>query len=202
RKEPHNAFPKLCFVTVGATAPFRELVLAVLAESFVERLSKSGFTHLTVQYGRDEFEEFEELVANLQSLPHGITIEAFDFKDDLGPFIRLAMTGAKVKRQAKQHCDPFPGLMITHAGTGSILEGLRSGVPLIIVPNSKLAGNHQEDVAAQMEKLGYGIASAPDKIEHAFGRAVVQRAHRFSPTKSMDQHFMNRSLGDQLSFVD
>ena len=42
-------------------------------------------------------------------------------------------------------------------GTGSILEALRSGLPLLVIPNPDLADNHQEELALQMQRGGYAI---------------------------------------------
>jgi hypothetical protein len=47
------------------------------------------------------------------------------------------------------------GLVISHAGSGSILEALRYQVPLIVVPNTTLLDNHQEELAVAMERSGY-----------------------------------------------
>jgi beta-1,4-N-acetylglucosaminyltransferase len=47
------------------------------------------------------------------------------------------------------------GLVISHAGSGSILEALRYQVLLIVVPNTSLLDNHQEELADAMERSGY-----------------------------------------------
>jgi beta-1,4-N-acetylglucosaminyltransferase len=47
------------------------------------------------------------------------------------------------------------GLVISHAGSGSILEALRYQVPLVVVPNTALLDNHQEELAVAMEKQNY-----------------------------------------------
>jgi len=40
-------------------------------------------------------------------------------------------------------------------GSGSILEALRYQNPLIVVPNTALLDNHQEELAVAMERLNY-----------------------------------------------
>lgn len=47
------------------------------------------------------------------------------------------------------------GLTISHAGSGSILEALRYQIPLVVVPNTSLLDNHQEELAVAMERSGY-----------------------------------------------
>lgn len=50
------------------------------------------------------------------------------------------------------------GVVITHAGAGSILEGLRMGVAMIVVANPRLLDNHQEELAEELARQGYVVA--------------------------------------------
>ena len=45
--------------------------------------------------------------------------------------------------------------MLTSLGSGTILEALRYQVPLIVVPNTGLLDNHQEELAIAMERNNY-----------------------------------------------
>lgn len=45
-------------------------------------------------------------------------------------------------------------------GSGTILDVLRSGRPLIVVPNPTLMDNHQEELALQLDRLGHLKASS------------------------------------------
>ena len=42
-------------------------------------------------------------------------------------------------------------------GSGSILDALRIGVPLIVVPNPELLDNHQVELAKELSAQGYVI---------------------------------------------
>ncbi len=46
------------------------------------------------------------------------------------------------------------------SGTGSILDAMRLGLPLIVVPNERLLDNHQEDLALELERQGYVTKSS------------------------------------------
>ncbi|THC90438.1 hypothetical protein EYZ11_010097 [Aspergillus tanneri] len=103
---------KLCFVTVGATASFHQLLHAVLDQSFLVALHQFGYTHLLVQYGKDGRSLFEESLR--QHLPgstshHGLEIDGFDFNaEGLDEEMRLAQLNPAENRSS--------GLIISHAG--------------------------------------------------------------------------------------
>jgi beta-1,4-N-acetylglucosaminyltransferase len=40
-------------------------------------------------------------------------------------------------------------------GSGTILDAMRLGLPLIVVPNPSLLDNHQEELADELERQGY-----------------------------------------------
>lgn len=44
-------------------------------------------------------------------------------------------------------------------GSGTVLAGLRLGVPLIVVPNPDLSDNHQQELADGLERQDYVISS-------------------------------------------
>jgi beta-1,4-N-acetylglucosaminyltransferase len=48
-----------------------------------------------------------------------------------------------------------PDHQLTISGSGSILEALRYQIPLIVVPNTGLLDNHQEELAVAMERNNY-----------------------------------------------
>lgn len=103
---------KCCFVTVGATASFHELVQAVLQEEFFKALHMSGYTHLLVQYGKDSHTVFEDCLKRYppgSPSRHGIEVDGFDFNHaGLDQEMRLA--------QKSENSDG--GLIISHAGMG------------------------------------------------------------------------------------
>lgn len=51
-------------------------------------------------------------------------------------------------------------MMNVFAGSGTIIDALRMGKWLIVVPNATLLDNHQEDLAASLSKLGHLKASS------------------------------------------
>ena len=48
----------------------------------------------------------------------------------------------------------------TRSGSGSILTALRAGKPLLVVPNTDLMDNHQDQLASELEKGHYLMVSS------------------------------------------
>ena len=48
-------------------------------------------------------------------------------------------------------------MLISTVGSGSILEALRVGVPLIVVPNRDLLDDHQLELAEELAAQGYAV---------------------------------------------
>ncbi|KAF2853234.1 glycosyltransferase family 1 protein [Plenodomus tracheiphilus IPT5] len=140
---------KLCFVTTGATAPFTALIESVLSPSNLDTLQSLGFTHILVQYGsaKDVYSSsLEGAQAHLQQheQKRPLVIDGLDFDpDSLKSQFRLV-------QQSK-------GLVISHAGSGTILAALRYQIPLVVVPNADLLDNHQEELAVAMERQNYVV---------------------------------------------
>ncbi|KAA8649847.1 N-acetylglucosaminyldiphosphodolichol N-acetylglucosaminyltransferase catalytic subunit ALG13 [Aspergillus tanneri] len=194
---------KLCFVTVGATASFHQLLHAVLDQSFLVALHQFGYTHLLVQYGKDGRSLFEESLR--QHLPgstshHGLEIDGFDFNaEGLDEEMRLAQLNPAENRSS--------GLIISHAGSGSILGALRLGVPLVVVPNPTLKDNHQEELARELQTQGYVVASSFQDVSTAVERAEALRSRILSwPPVSgagKEQHqTLEQVMSDEMGFLD
>lgn len=62
------------------------------------------------------------------------------------------------------------GCVISHAGAGTILDAMRIGVRLIVVPNEELLDNHQEELADELQKQGYVVKGRVDDLSEAVRR--------------------------------
>ncbi|KAL5406418.1 hypothetical protein PMIN03_006030 [Paraphaeosphaeria minitans] len=150
---------KVCFVTTGATAPFRKLIEAALSPASLDAFLQRGVTHIFIQYGtaKDVYQSSAEAARqylNENGTEHKLNIDGMDF-DSSGLIEQF-----KLVKQTQ-------GLAISHAGSGSILEGLRFQVPLIVVPNTALLDNHQEELAVAMDRAGYVIHGNVDHLAPA-----------------------------------
>ncbi|KAJ1950271.1 hypothetical protein FBU59_000760 [Linderina macrospora] len=130
------------YVTVGSTG-FDELVRAVSTKQFLLALSQRGFTKLTVQYGSSKHAFSPPTSAREQ---FGIILDSFDYTDSPLRYIEQA------------------GLVICHAGTGSILETLHSQRPAIVVVNRRLMDNHQSEIAEELASKGHVVCAEPEDL--------------------------------------
>jgi beta-1,4-N-acetylglucosaminyltransferase len=131
----------LVFVTVGTTQ-FDALVEALLRPSALEALAKLGFRQLRVQHGRGA-------PPRAPADTRGIAIDAYAFKPSL----------AEDMDEAE--------LVISHAGSGSILEVLGRRKPLLVVVNESLMDNHQAELADELHARLHLVATRCAGIERA-----------------------------------
>jgi len=134
-----------CFVTVGATAPFRQLLEDVLSPDFLEFMSQDGFEHMTVQCGAD-LAWARDRLERLNTF--GIRVDVMDYTADIKEHMLLCR--GEYKRR-------LAGCVISHAGAGTILDAMRLGTPLVVVPNKGLLNNHQEELAEEVARARWAI---------------------------------------------
>ncbi|EXL57068.1 beta-1,4-N-acetylglucosaminyltransferase [Fusarium oxysporum f. sp. radicis-lycopersici 26381] len=143
---------RVCLVTVGATTGFGKLVESVLQPSFWQYMNSQRFTQLRVQCGPDLAWASKQLAGRKVNIPSGLRIDLFASKKNLMKEEMSLCKDADGKRQL--------GLVISHAGTGTILDAWKMGLPLIVVPNIQLLNDHQTEMAKYLSKEGYAIMSS------------------------------------------
>lgn len=191
-----------CFVTVGATASFIGLIRAVLEPAFVETLLKYGYDELRVQYGKGGQKTFADYVWQLpDELKSRISITGFDF-DQNGLREEMLAAKGRLKTEAGEGA---VGCVISHAGSGSVLEALRIDLPTIVVPNSELLNNHQLELAEALAEQNYVIHGKLDSLKEAIPQLEALRArvkhwppvagtNERTPRQAL-QHVMDDELG-------
>ncbi|GAM91020.1 hypothetical protein ANO11243_090670 [Dothideomycetidae sp. 11243] len=159
---------KTCFVTIGATTGFQDLINAVMAADFISILEAQSYTHLIVQHGVDGAKHFAALNSAL-SKP-GISIAGFGVDpaglDDYMLLAKGAGGTADVEGVVISHAEMWKAMLI-HQGSGTVLNAMRLALPLIVVPNEKLLDNHQVELAEVLAKQGYVVRG------HVHGAAPV-----------------------------
>lgn len=161
---------------------FIKLIRYTLSPRFVNELYKLEFTDLVVQYGKSP--DAETLVRSLldklskvftskesiQSDTNGGLKLCIEYKDAV-----LTIKCIKFDRDLVQNYTSKSDLIISHAGTGSILDSLRLKKKLIILVNDKLQDNHQLQIAKAFEEKKVLRVASTDFDE--FIRLVANSEH-------------------------
>lgn len=99
---------KVCFVTIGATAPFDLLLSNVLDTRFLDSLSLYSYTDLLIQFGNEGRVIFEKYMDKYPFGECGINIRGFDFnKTGLSQEMLLTKGG---------NTGHAEGMILSHAG--------------------------------------------------------------------------------------
>ena len=101
---------KTCFVTIGATTGFQDLISAVLHPDFAAALVSQQYTHLLVQHGLDGTESFKSESENLsRNVGSSLSIDGFGVDPNgLDDYFALAKGAAAP--------GDIEGVVISHAG--------------------------------------------------------------------------------------
>lgn len=155
-------------ILTGATVTFRQLIEQVTLKEFISGISKAGIRRLFIQYGNEsanKSQTFFESSIEKSGLPYEnndgiyssesgtLQILAFPFSSDIsGEYIEQV------------------DIVVSHAGTGSIIDVLKLDKPLIVVVNECLMDNHQVDVANEFAKLNYCTVSTCSGLSNELAR--------------------------------
>ena len=132
----------MIFVTVGTTS-FDALISKINTEEFLTCMKQKGYKALKIQIGRGHI-----LPTDIMSNTHGIHVEYYRYNAGYKQDIHNAT------------------LVISHAGSGSIMDALSARKPLLVVVNGQLMDNHQTELADALQEKNYLIATIiPDFIQ-------------------------------------
>ncbi|KAF7554195.1 hypothetical protein G7046_g6879 [Stylonectria norvegica] len=162
-----KSLDRLCLVTVGATVGFKELTESVLEPSFWQFLRFKGFTELHIQCGPDVPWASARLASRKDEVPTNFNVEVFDVRKNL---LKEEMSICKSIQGKRRQ-----GLIISHAGTGTILDAWKLGIPIIVVPNTRLLDDHQTELAQHLAKEGYATMStaSSEDLQGAIDKAEL-----------------------------
>lgn len=108
--EEAQVHKKVCFVTIGATATFDELVTACTQPGFLRALHQEGYTDLLVQYGKNR-KLWKDVIADKAALDqHGVEVSGFSFREN-GIAEQMKLAKGHPVDGSKE------GVVVSHAGT-------------------------------------------------------------------------------------
>ncbi|CDK28157.1 unnamed protein product [Kuraishia capsulata CBS 1993] len=144
---------KLLVVTTGATATFRPLIAATLDAKFLRGIVKLGYNRMVVQYGTEvpiSRQFYENCVAQLAELKYiGVDVGSSRLEH-----YKLVVEGIPYDPQFVERFVKLADLVVSHGGTGSILDALRLEKKLVVVINESLMDNHQLEIAEAFSNIG------------------------------------------------
>ncbi|KAH9856949.1 glycosyltransferase family 1 protein [Lenzites betulinus] len=171
------------FLTVGSTR-FDALVHAALAPPVLDVLRALGYRSLDVQCGNSDFDTApftQHAPDHWQRTDGALDINVWRFKPSL--------------KDDYERAD----LIISHAGSGTIIDVLRLGKPLIVVPNPTLLDNHQEELSDALAHLGHlrssTVAGLPQAIEKLDSAQLV-------PFPQFDGSRFRELLDEEMGYAD
>ncbi|ORY64942.1 uncharacterized protein BCR38DRAFT_484415 [Pseudomassariella vexata] len=157
--------PATMFVTIGATASFKDLITEVLSPQFLEVLAERKIMSLIVQCGPD-LKYFEEIRPQKGFDSHWIDITGFDYTNDMkGEMVKCTPSDGRDGGEERSM-----GIIVSHAGAGTILDAMKVNSRLIVVPNATLMDNHQVQLAKAMDKEGYLVHGHLGRVHEAVKR--------------------------------
>lgn len=159
--------------TTGATVTFHKLIDYVVRPDFLDFLCKKGFSRILLQYGNEVDSKGTNLSKRYLSdaLARENTLETLDLaiQNETNDKSCTTFSNSFLTLEVFAYSNELPTLIssadivVSHAGTGSILDTLRLHVPLVVVTNDDLMDSHQAEVAAEFEKGGFlALLSAKD----------------------------------------
>ncbi|KAF9934887.1 N-acetylglucosaminyldiphosphodolichol N-acetylglucosaminyltransferase catalytic subunit alg13 [Linnemannia zychae] len=161
--------PGSVLVTVGSTQ-FNKLVDVVSSPSLQNLLVSLGYSHLTIQHGKSP-------ISSIAS-ESNLDITAYAYKPSLHEDMEQA------------------DLIISHAGSGSILEALRLNKKLIVVVNQDLMDNHQQELGSALSEQNYLVCCSVSTLEEALQAKKYESLEAFpQPDPTRFSSFLDTRMG-------
>ncbi|KAJ1975862.1 UDP-N-acetylglucosamine transferase subunit ALG13 [Dimargaris xerosporica] len=151
--------PKRVFVTVGTTG-FSALVSQATSPTVLHELAHQGYSELLVQYGSSQAAFDAAMGAK------GIAVSGYAYKSSLASDLEAA------------------DLVISHAGSGTILECLTRAKPLVAVVNDSLMDNHQLELAEALAEQGYLVSTACHQLLATLQQQQFKTLRQLQPNQS------------------
>ncbi|KAI8098936.1 glycosyl transferase [Halteromyces radiatus] len=162
------------FVTVGSTG-FDDLVNEATTSEFLSNIYALGFTSLLIQYGSSK----KVFLKNMDNYKKDqVDIQGYDYK----PFIDQDIQAAD--------------MVISHSGSGTILQALRMKKKLIVIVNDSLLDNHQAELAQAMAVKQYVIYGDIRDLSNTVKKATTQKLDIFpDPNPTLFASTLNKTMG-------
>lgn len=177
--------------------PFPQLVECIVSKEFIElAVGQYNYTEFVIQYGTGYTPSFERLIHELYAGSPPVPVKDAESRYGCSKVGRYTLLDGKLVIHGLEYSTKIQelirdsALVVSHAGTGSILDTLRSGAdtegssvkPLIVVVNDTLMDNHQEEIASRFESMGYLVSCHSERSQLSLAVAAVEDgSHSLKP---------------------
>ncbi|KAF9143371.1 N-acetylglucosaminyldiphosphodolichol N-acetylglucosaminyltransferase catalytic subunit alg13 [Mortierella sp. GBA39] len=169
--------PGTVLVTVGSTQ-FDKLVAAASSPSLQHLLTSLGYSHLTIQHGKSPISSTTTSTTDSTSHESGFQVTTYTYKPSL--------------REDMEQAD----LIISHAGSGSILEALRLNKKLVVVVNEDLMDNHQQELGDALHEQHYLVCCTVSTLEKTLQAKEYESLEPFpQPDTTRFSNFLDARMG-------
>ncbi|KAG7661389.1 ALG13 [[Candida] subhashii] len=199
-------------VTTGATVTFTSLIEKIVDAKFIQELKNIKVTKLIIQFGNEVVDSIHisELFFSKQIREKNI-LETLQLSDT---------ENGRVKSEVKHYSSStfeiiaFPysrnideyiqqaDVVITHAGTGSIIDTLRNHKKLMVVVNDKLMDNHQLEIANEFSKLEHCLSYQVNEVNDSGFindlKQLLNNEIKLEPLADNDGNVMEAIIYDEL----
>jgi beta-1,4-N-acetylglucosaminyltransferase len=163
-------------ITVGTTK-FENLIKNIDKEEFYKFLDDNGFTKLVIQKGHGDY-----LASKFNNLKFkNLVVEQHNLMSNFETVVKES------------------DYIISHAGAGNILEGLKNKKHLIIIVNDTLMDNHQIELAEALEKDNYisYIKNVADIIPNV--QQIITNKNKLTSYPDFDADIIPRVIYEMLN---
>ncbi|KAK3847459.1 MAG: UDP-N-acetylglucosamine transferase subunit ALG13 [Linnemannia gamsii] len=164
--------PDSVLVTVGSTQ-FDKLVAAACSSSLQQLLTSLGYSQLTIQHGKSPISSTTSSASK-----SSLEVTSYAYKSSLHEDMEQA------------------DLIISHAGSGSILEALRLNKKLVVVVNEDLMDNHQMELGSALHEQHYLVCCTVSTLEKTLQEKEYNSLEPFpQPDPSRFANFLDARMG-------
>ena len=214
-------------VTTGATKTFDTLINIVLDRKFIELVYGMGYDNMIVQYGAELeslptffkavghlYEQYglkfnsmtnsyNTLVNNSDTTTNEIFLdklqnESIKDKPEFETLLNFKITGLNFSSNFIEEYTSKADLVISHGGTGSILDTLRCGKKLVVVINDSLADNHQLETTREFVNLNVLKMVKKNTVEYLCETVKECLNVKFDVLQSSEKCIIDNILIDEL----
>ncbi|EGV61926.1 N-acetylglucosaminyldiphosphodolichol N-acetylglucosaminyltransferase catalytic subunit alg13 [Yamadazyma tenuis] len=196
-------------ITTGATVTFTRLLRFVLSDPMLSTYITTGFRHVTVQYGNEIKNgvhvsrcAVNEILRSTAAFKH------FQVTDDTCSFEYHDKGGSRIVLEFLSFSPDLNSLIrssdliISHGGTGTLIDILKLHKKLIVVYNESLMDNHQKQIAEEFARSQFCVSVGSSQLEQdeftgylqalRDGKIVLTSYH--SPVEHIVQSIVYREL--------